>query len=181
MINRDNHACLADSSLVTIISDQQTFLSSSIVGGAIQWMSPELLAPDVFGLKESRPTKESDCYALGMVVYEVLSGRTPFAPSDPPVIMRRILDGERPERLQGNDGRRFTDGIWMAVQLCWKPQPRDRISAKDTLLGLEGNPIPLRLASGVDGDTEIDHNDQLDTTASDSSVFPSFHPKLISN
>ena len=34
-------------------------------------MSPELLDPDQFGITDSRPTKQSDCYALGMVVYEV--------------------------------------------------------------------------------------------------------------
>jgi len=33
-------------------------------------MSPELLDPDRFGIN-CRPTKQSDCYALGMVVYEV--------------------------------------------------------------------------------------------------------------
>ena len=34
-------------------------------------MSPELLDPERFGIPESkggRPTKQSDCYALGMVV-----------------------------------------------------------------------------------------------------------------
>jgi hypothetical protein len=34
-------------------------------------MSPELLDPDRFGISNSQPTKRSDCYALGMVVYEV--------------------------------------------------------------------------------------------------------------
>ena len=34
-------------------------------------MSPELLDPDKFGANDSRPTTQSDCYALGMVVYEV--------------------------------------------------------------------------------------------------------------
>ena len=34
-------------------------------------MSPELLYPKEFGFKECRPTKPSDCYALGMVIYEV--------------------------------------------------------------------------------------------------------------
>lgn len=34
-------------------------------------MSPGLLDPDQFGIADCRPTKKSDCYALGMVVYEV--------------------------------------------------------------------------------------------------------------
>ena len=34
-------------------------------------MSPELLCPEQFKLDDNRPTTQSDCYALGMVVYEV--------------------------------------------------------------------------------------------------------------
>jgi len=43
-------------------------------GGTRRWMSPELLHPEMFGMPESennRPTRQSDCYALGMVIYEV--------------------------------------------------------------------------------------------------------------
>ena len=43
-------------------------------GGTYRWMSPELLDPERFGMSatgDNRPTKQSDCYALGMVIYEV--------------------------------------------------------------------------------------------------------------
>ena len=49
-------------------------LTSFTAGGIHRWMSPELLDPEMFGVPESegdRPTKQSDCYALGMVIYEV--------------------------------------------------------------------------------------------------------------
>ena len=39
--------------------------------GSIRWMSPELLDPERFEITDCRPTKQSDCYALGMVIYEV--------------------------------------------------------------------------------------------------------------
>ena len=45
-------------------------------GGTFCWMSPELLEPSRFG-SDGRPTRESDCYALGMVIYEV-SGLQPL-------------------------------------------------------------------------------------------------------
>jgi len=116
-------------------------------------MSPELINPSKFGSKESRPTKESDCYALGMVIYEVLSGWIPFYPYEGLVVVQMVLDGERPERPQEDEGKLFTDGIWRTLELCWKPQPRDRISAESILLGLEGN-LPhssLRPRSDTDG------------------------------
>lgn len=169
LINRDGRACISDFSLITIISDQQTFLSSCVEGGTTPWMSPELLEPEGFGLKESRPTKESDCYALGMVVYEVLSGRAPFAPSKVPVV--KVLRGERPEKPQE---AWFTDGVWQTLQLCWSQSPGDRINAKAVLLGLEGNPPRLGPVPHVDGIAEADVNDQSDTTSSDSSTFDLF-------
>ena len=47
-------------------------LSETVVssGGTLCWMSPERLDPPHFGTN-GRPTRESDCYALGMVIYEV--------------------------------------------------------------------------------------------------------------
>jgi len=120
------------------------------------WMSPELLVPEHFGLKESRPTKPSDCYALGMMVYEVLSGQMPFDQHPPVIVVFRILEGERPERPQGAQGALFTDDIWAILEHCWKPKPSDRIDAKAVLWGLEGN-SPL---SELPPDVGTDADDQ---------------------
>jgi len=59
----------ADVSLISITSEAS--LMSFTLGGTTRWMSPELLDPDRFGITEPRPTKQSDCYAFGMVMYEV--------------------------------------------------------------------------------------------------------------
>ena len=60
-------------------------LMSFIAGGTRRWMSPELLDPELFDIPESegdRPTKQSDCYALGMVIYEVRVRASPFVIAD---------------------------------------------------------------------------------------------------
>ncbi|KAF9645415.1 kinase-like protein [Thelephora ganbajun] len=165
LINNSGHACLAGFSLVTVVADQSIGVSSCIAGGTIPWMSPELLDPESFGLKKCRLTKESDCYALGMVIYEILSGRAPFAPSMASVL--KIVRGERPERPQGEEGTLFTDAIWGVLELCWKPQPRDRAGVKAVLLCLEGAPLPSRPSSNVDGDSEADTSNESDTIASE--------------
>ena len=133
-------------------------------------MSPELLDPEQFGFKKSRPTRESDCYALGMVVYEVLSGRAPFAPTKAPVL--KVMRGERPERPRG---AWFTDNIWRALQLCWSHRPGDRISAKVALLYLEENPSPLRSPPNMEGIVETDTDNGSDTTSSDSGTLSPFN------
>jgi serine/threonine protein kinase len=131
-------------------------------------MSPELLDPGSFGLEKSYPTRESDRYALGMVIYEVLNGRAPFDPSPAPVL--RILRGERPERPEGSRGAWFTDDIWGVLELCWKAQPGDRPSLNTVLLCLQGVARP-----DVEGDPGVDADAQSDTTtASDSSTLLCF-------
>ena len=148
LIDRTGRAVLADFGLVTLIPDQSTLLSTYPEGGTVQWMSPELLDPEQFGLSNGWPTMESDCYALGMVIHQVLSGQAPFSTYKPPSIVLRILNGELPERPQGEAGKLFTDGIWSILQLCWKTDPKERATAKAVLACLEGN------SQKLDGDDD---------------------------
>ena len=174
LINDNGRACLADFSLLTVASDQSTVISSCTQGGTIQWMSPELLDPERFGLVESCPTKESDCYALGMVVYEVLSGQTPFAPSPLPPVIWKVLEGQRPERPRGKGGALFTDDLWEVLGLCWKHKPDERTNAKVVLQCLERTSLLPRPSSDVDGIVEIDTDESLDVTVHNSGMFSQF-------
>ena len=100
-------------------------------------MSPELLDPEKFGLEDGRQTKHSDCYALGMVIHEVLSGQVPLARYHGYAVVVRIHEGERPVRPRGEEGRWFTDDIWSILERCWKASPGDRPNVKDVLWCME--------------------------------------------
>jgi len=96
LINKDRQACIADFGLSTITGvtthapesaraslDSMDSLMSFTGGGTRRWMSPELMDPERFGMPESednRPTRQSDCYALGMVIYEVSVHRVELLP-----------------------------------------------------------------------------------------------------
>ena len=88
LINKDHRACISDFDLSTVTGartlapaavSRSSLLSDDTAmsftpGGTGRWMSPELIDPERFGIEGSegyRPTRRSDCYALGMVVYEV--------------------------------------------------------------------------------------------------------------
>ena len=148
MIDDDGHALLSDFSLITLIPDQSSFISTCLGGGTVHWMSPELFDPEIIGSKKSRPTKESDCYALGMVIYEVLGECVPFGTNASYAGPSKVLGDVRPEKPQGDVGRRFTVGIWDIVERCWRAKPKERASAKEVLLCLEGE------SPDVDGDVQ---------------------------
>ena len=95
-------------------------------------MSPELIAPQRFGLKNSRPTKHSDCYALGMVIYETISGNLPFHEHTDLTVFVKVLEGKRPPR-----GERFAESLWKMLERCWASQPNDRPNIEVVLQRLE--------------------------------------------
>lgn len=173
LINNEGHACLADFSLLTMVLDDSTITSSWTGGGAIPWMSPELLDPEKYKLG-GHPTKESDCYALGMLIYEVLSGERPFASHSLSTVMRIVLEGGRPERPEGHKGRLFTDSIWEVVKHCWEAEPGLRANARVVLLHLEEDP-PWPTGNPDEGMT-VDYRDdyQLDETPNNPRMFSPF-------
>jgi len=151
-----------------VVSDQPTSLVT--YAGEIRWMSPELIDPDRFGFRDGRPTKESDCYALGMVVYEVLSGQAPFAQFREFAVVRNVLEGGRPVRPQGAQGVWFTDELWRMSELCWAHEPNGRPNLNAVLQCLEDVTRPSRFPSPV-MDEDVETDDQWDLTLSNSSTF----------
>ena len=97
-------------------------------------MSPELFDPEI---ENHNPTEYSDRYALGMVMYEVLSGHAPFYTSKIWAVSGKVLKGDRPERPQGAEGVWFIGEIWKVLQTCWTHQAENRARIEDVLQCLE--------------------------------------------
>ena len=66
-------ACLAGFGFITMVFDPDKPMvdDTQLEGGALRFMSPELLVPSKFGMMDSLPTPESDIYAFGMVILQV--------------------------------------------------------------------------------------------------------------
>lgn len=178
LIDQTGNARLADFGLLTILSDPANHLSSSSFtqGGSARWMSPELIDPQRFGLEHSRPTKSSDCYALGMVVYETISGHLPFHQHADLTVFVKVLAGERPSRGAG-----FADSLWKMLVQCWAPQPNDRPSIRDVLQCLAGaspEPLPFGLDGEIEGD--CDEWDSADDSSGIVSPFPPLQSLVVS-
>ncbi|KAF9643193.1 kinase-like protein [Thelephora ganbajun] len=134
LINQGLRACLADFGLSTIVGVERCAaanaslisvaskesLMSFTAGGTVRWMSPELLDPDRFGITGCRPTKQSDCYAFGMVVYEVLCGNAPYRDiTNEFAVINTIMNGGRPQKPEAAENLGFTNELWRIVEQCW--------------------------------------------------------------
>ena len=134
LIDQTGHARLADFGLLTIITDPTNLLTSTTYshGGTARWMSPELIDPQQFGLESSRPTESSDCYALGMVIYETISGNPPFHGDTDLTVLAKVLQRKHPPR-----GAKFGKDLWRMLERCWESQPSSRPSIGEVLRCLE--------------------------------------------
>jgi len=150
LVDNTGTARIADFGFMIMTDLSTTLLSETVVspGGTIRWMSPELLDPTHFG-SNGRPTRESDCYALGMVVYEVSESLSPrWSLPHPPQVLTGLLPfhrlrafapvtaalrGKRPERPADAESLGFSDTLWGVVQLCWSESISDRPSAQQLL------------------------------------------------
>ena len=71
LVDNAGTAHLGDFGLMTFSDLGATFSESiDLLGGTLSWMSPELVGA-LCADPKVRATRESDCYALGMVIYEV--------------------------------------------------------------------------------------------------------------
>ena len=162
LIDQDGHPRLADFGCLTISDSTRTMASSSSQDiGTIRWMSPERVVPDQFSFEDGRATKESDCYAWGMVILEVLTGELPFSHyGHPSLVMMKIIEGERPERPQGPEAAWFTDDLWGMLEQCWSPQPEARPTAEAILKHLERGSMTWQpLPPTADDDFQTDSDD----------------------
>lgn len=66
-------ACLADFGFMSVVPDPYMHAACDFESerGNITFMSPELLVPSFFGMKDSNPVQETDIYAFGLVVFLV--------------------------------------------------------------------------------------------------------------
>jgi hypothetical protein len=102
-----------------------------------------------------------------MVILEVLTGQVPFPDCNNLIAMRKIVEGEQPERPQGPEAVWFTDDLWGMLGQCWVPKPELRPTVEGVLERLEQCSAtwePLSLSA--DWDSQADSDDDLFFTMS---------------
>ena len=104
-------------------------------------MAPELLLPTKFGLSKAVPSKEADIYALGMAIYQVLTGKRPFLQRRKARIICAVILGERPAKPENAEKIWVTEFVWNLLVECWMEDRTMRPNASDTLRRLDVSSI----------------------------------------
>jgi serine/threonine-protein kinase len=90
LLSLEGNVVLTDFGFARWVSESS--ISTSLSGGIVG--SPHYIAPEIWDGKTATP--QTDIYALGCIVYEMLTGKVLFAGDTPSVIMRKhLLDGPR--------------------------------------------------------------------------------------
>jgi len=131
-------------------------------------MAPELLNPEKYGEKYSRPTKPADIYAFGMVIYEVLTGFDPFYDQNLGTLQLvcHVVDGLRPTKPSNAKDIGFGNGAWELVKECWKEKSKKRPPIGQVLVYLAG------VATTIDPTLTTPHNSVANSLKRDPSSMP---------
>lgn len=114
----------------------QSLLADTTVGssgqpaGTYNYMAPETFT----GINEDESAKASDIYSFGMVIYEMLTLRTPWKRCQMMDVYSNVMNGERPAwPIKDRDEdyyRPIPNELQQLVEKCWLQDPQARPTAE---------------------------------------------------
>ncbi|KAG9093926.1 hypothetical protein FS749_013477 [Ceratobasidium sp. UAMH 11750] len=124
-VSQDGTTKIGEFGLAALCHPIAALVPSVNLTGLSRWLSPELLDLDAEDIVE--PTKESDVWALGCTLYEIISGNLPYHLYKHDVrVQQQILEGRLPGSQDDTPGISPLYFIWPVVETCWHLAPRDR-------------------------------------------------------
>ncbi|EMD33057.1 hypothetical protein CERSUDRAFT_118131 [Gelatoporia subvermispora B] len=126
LINAHRAACISDFGLAALAYSSK-LVTVSVQAGSTRWMAPELLDPEQFGLVRAELSTQSDVFALGMILWELFTGRIPYYHLQKDAqVMSNILRAIRPKRPAQAGPLGLDDDIWALTEACWADNLQER-------------------------------------------------------
>src|SRR5262245_30816206 len=138
----DPDPVVTDFGLARLLEDDPALTRTVQVAGTPQYMSPEQARGDRRGL-----TARTDVYALGAILYELLTGRLPFATESSELVLYDVVHSPpRPLRLGRSDVPRDLEAVCLK---CLEKDSASRYPSADALADdlmrfLDGRPTTAR-------------------------------------
>jgi serine/threonine protein kinase len=125
LIDRLGHAKVSDFGIATGPDWTRVTRAGAVIGSA-RYMSPEQI--------RSKPVDaRSDIYSLGIVMYEMLTGHTPFDGNNMPEIAKQHLQATPPPMTDART--RMPQGLEAMVMRCLEKDPDDRFESMEEVIG----------------------------------------------
>ncbi len=130
LLTTDGHVKVADFGVAKIVADATPGYHTTSIIGTPNYLAPELAEGDV-------ASPASDVYAAGILLYELLSGATPFEGGHPIAVMMRHSQQE-PARILG-----VSSNVERTVMAMLDKDPNVRPSASQAAANLRQSRDPL--------------------------------------
>jgi serine/threonine protein kinase len=149
LLGRRNEVLLSDFG-VALMVQTLSFQSMQDVAGTLPYMAPEQI--------QGQPRPASDQYALGIIVYEWLTGQRPFSGSPAEIISKHLMAAPLPLRARMPA---LAPAVEQVVMTALQKDPDQRFdSIREFALALELASQPGAPAAGRrDAPAEIEEND----------------------
>jgi serine/threonine-protein kinase len=129
MIDQDGRVVLCDFGIARMVDVDATMTATGGIIGSPAYMSPEQAGGEELDAR-------SDLFSLGTVMYQLATGKLPFAAPTPLALLHKISRGEHVPPSQHNP--RIPPYLERAVERCLKVAPGERWqSAADVAAALE--------------------------------------------
>ncbi|KAG8753999.1 hypothetical protein FRC11_006917, partial [Ceratobasidium sp. 423] len=127
LVSSDGTAKLTDFGLSTMSQSSLAFSATSgTFSGSLRWAAPELI------FDEAHKSKQSDIYALGMTMLEILTGALPYSEYRKDyVVLMKLQRGDlptRPEQIKDDD---LGNEMWQLLLSCWDRNSNARPSVEN--------------------------------------------------
>ncbi|THH04964.1 hypothetical protein EW145_g5145 [Phellinidium pouzarii] len=129
LITDEGEPVVCDFGLTSMVDEQerQEMSRSLQYAGNANWKAYELFWEFFPG---SKATRESDVWACGMFIIEMLSGDIPFPGQSSQNIFLSLVNYKFPARPVSDD---CSDELWSLIQQCWRRKPDERPTASHVL------------------------------------------------
>ncbi len=126
MLNDEGLVKLTDFGIASMYKDAEAerLTTTGMTLGTVQYYAPEQAQGEIV-----KPA--ADVYALGIVMYEMLTGRTPFDGDTPVAVAMKHIQEEPTPPSEYNP--RITPGLERIILRCMAKDPRDRYKDGDRL------------------------------------------------
>jgi serine/threonine-protein kinase len=145
MMNKRGEVVIMDFGLAAI-ADQLT--GAEVHNGTPAYMAPEQL-------KGAEVTARSDIYALGLVLYEIFTGRRPFDGQSVKQLLEQQESAHLPSMTSGTV--EVDPAVEKAIRRCLEPDPAKRPSSALAVAAIlpGGDPLAAALAAGETPSPEL--------------------------